>query len=84
MRIKIFSVIAFMLLTSLASAAPDANSSVLTWLLWNVSLIVTSLTTMFTSIMSVFMEPPLVVFVGMGIFAFVIGIVGRYLAGRRK
>lgn len=84
MKLKIFSVIAFMLLTSIASAAPDANSSILTWFLWNASLVVTSITTMFTSIMSVFMEPPLVVFVGMGIFAFVIGIVGRYMAGRRK
>lgn len=84
MRIKIFSVIAFMLLTSIASAAPDANSSTLTWFLWNVSLIVTSITTMFTSIMSIFMEPPLLVFVGMGIFAFVIGIIGRYMAGRRN
>lgn len=84
MRLKIFSVIAFMLLTSIASAAPDANSSTLIWFLWNVSLIVTSITTMFTSIMSVFMEPPLVVFVGMGIFAFVIGIIARYMAGKRS
>ena len=83
-RIKILSIAAFMFLTSVASAAPDVNDSALTWLLWNVTLIVTSLTTMFTSIMTVFMEPPLVVFVGMGIFAFVIGIVARYMAGRRK
>jgi uncharacterized membrane protein YqaE (UPF0057 family) len=56
----------------------------LTTFLANLTEIVTSLTTMFTSVMAVFMEPPLVVFVGMGIFAFVIGIVGRYMAGRRK
>ena len=56
----------------------------LTAFLANLSEIVTSLTTMFTSVMAVFMEPPLVVFVGMGIFAFVIGIVGRYMSGRRK
>jgi uncharacterized membrane protein YqaE (UPF0057 family) len=56
----------------------------LTSFLANLTEIVTSLTTMFTSVMAVFMEPPLVVFVGMGIFAFVIGIVGRYMAGRRK
>lgn len=56
----------------------------LTIFLANLSEIVTALTTMFTSVMAVFMEPPLVVFVGMGIFAFVIGIVGRYMAGRRK
>lgn len=56
----------------------------LTGFLANLTEIVTSLTTMFTSVMSVFMEPPLVVFVGMGIFAFVIGIVGRYMAGRRQ
>lgn len=83
-RIKSLGIIAFMLLTSIASAAPDENSSVLTWFLWNTSLIVTSITTMFTSIMGVFMEPPLVVFVGLGIFAFVIGIIARYMAGRRK
>lgn len=56
----------------------------LTTFLANLTEIVTALTTMFTSVMAVFMEPPLVVFVGMGIFAFVIGIVGRYLAGRRS
>lgn len=56
----------------------------LTTFLANLTEIVTALTTMFTSVMAVFMEPPLVVFVGMGIFAFVIGIVGRYMAGRRK
>lgn len=84
MRIKIFGITAFMLLTSIASAAPDENSTVLAWFLWNVSLIVTSITTMFTSIMAVFMEPPLIIFVGMGIFGFIIAIIGRYMAGRRK
>jgi uncharacterized membrane protein len=75
---------AFMLLTSIASAAPDENSSVLAWFLWNTSLIITSITSMFTSVMAVFMEPPLVVFIGLGIFAFAIGIVARYMAGRRN
>ena len=56
----------------------------LTGFLANLTEIVTSITTMFTSVMAVFMEPPLVVFVGLGIFAFVIGIVGKYMAGRRK
>lgn len=56
----------------------------LTAFLANLTEIVTSVTDMFTSVMSVFMEPPLVVFVGLGIFAFVIGIVGRYMAGRRS
>lgn len=56
----------------------------LTTFLANLTEIVTSLTTMFTSVMAVFMEPPLVVFVGLGIFAFIIGIVGRYMAGRKK
>jgi len=55
----------------------------LTTFLANLTEIVTSITGMFTSVMSVFMEPPLVVFVGLGIFSFVIGIVGRYMAGRR-
>lgn len=84
MRIKLLSLLTFVMLIATAAAAPDGNSSTLTWFLWNVSLIVTSVTSMFTSILAVFMEPPLVVFVGLGIFAFVIGIVGRYMAGRRK
>ena len=55
----------------------------LTAFLNNLTEIVTSVTTMFTNVMAVFMEPPLVVFVGLGIFGFVIAIVGRYMAGRR-
>lgn len=55
----------------------------LTEFLANLTEIVTSVTTMFTNVMTVFMEPPLVVFVGLGIFAFVIGIVARYMAGRK-
>lgn len=84
MRVKIFGVIAFALLTSIVSAAPDANSSSLTWLLWNASLVVESLTTMFTSIMAVFMEPPLVLYVGISIFGFVVGIVAKYMLGRGR
>lgn len=80
----VLSLLSFIGLSGLASAAPDVNDTALTWFLWNISLIVDSITTMFTSVMAVFMEPPLVVFVGLGIFAFVIGIVGRYMAGRRK
>ena len=55
----------------------------LTGFLANLTEIVTSLTTMFTSVMAVFMEPPLVVFVGISIFAFIVGIVGRYMMGRK-
>lgn len=63
---------------------PDENSTALTWFLYNISEIVDSLTTMFSSVMSVFMEPPLVIFVGLGIFAFLIAAVGKYISGRRK
>ena len=83
-RIKILSVIAFTFLTSIVSAEPDVNDSALTWFMWNASLIVTSLTTMFTSVMGVFMEPPLVIFVAMGIFAVIIGIVAKYMSGKRR
>ena len=55
----------------------------LTDFLANLTEIVTALTTMFTSVMAVFMEPPLSVFVGIVIFAFIVGIVGRYLMGRK-
>jgi len=55
----------------------------LTEFLGNLTEIVTSVTDMFTSVMAVFMEPPLVLFVGLVLFGFVIGIVGRYLGGRR-
>lgn len=55
----------------------------LTDFLTNLTEIVTAITSMFTDVMAVFMEPPLVVFVGLGIFAFVIGIVARYMAGRK-
>lgn len=54
----------------------------LTDFLANLTEIITAITTMFTSVMAVFMEPPLSVFVGMGIFAFVVGIVGRYMLRR--
>lgn len=56
----------------------------LTTFLTNLTEIVTALTTMFTSIMSVFMEPPLVLYVGLGIFLTIIGVVAKYLLGRRK
>ena len=55
----------------------------LTAFLTNLTEIVTAVTVMFTDVMSVFMEPPLVVFVGLGIFGFVIAIVARYMAGRK-
>ena len=56
----------------------------LTEFLANLTEIVTAITTMFTSVMAVFMEPPLSVFVGMGIFLTVVGVVGRYLIGRNR
>ena len=46
--------------------------------------VVTAITTMFTSVMSIFMEPPLSVFLGMGIFLTVVGVVGRYLIGKKR
>jgi len=46
--------------------------------------IVTALTTMFSAVMIVFMEPPLSLFIGVALFAFIVSIVGRYLMGRNK
>lgn len=55
----------------------------LTEFLANLTEIVVSLTAMFTSVMAVFMEPPLSLFIGVALFAFIVGIVGRYLMGRK-
>ena len=46
--------------------------------------IVTSLTTMFVAIMAIFMEPPLSLFIGIGLFVFLVGLIGKYLLGRSK
>jgi len=54
-----------------------------TQFLANITEIVTALTTMFTSVMAVFMEPPLSIFIGIAIFAFIVRIVGGYLMGRK-
>lgn len=56
----------------------------LTTFLTNVTEIVTALTTMFVSIMSVFMEPPLVLYVGLGVFMTICSLVAGYLIGRRR
>lgn len=56
----------------------------LTTFLANLTEIVTALTTMFTSIMSVFMEPPLVIYVGLGIFMAIVSVVAGFLLGRRR
>ena len=52
--------------------------------LTNLTDIVTALTTMFTSVMAVFMEPPLSLFIGVGLFVMLVGLIGRYLLGRRN
>lgn len=46
--------------------------------------IVTALTTMFTSIMAVFMEPPLNLFIGVALFVFITGILIKYIQGKKK
>lgn len=53
--------------------------SSITAFLTDLSVIVTALTTMFTAVMLVFMEPPLSLFIGVALFAFIVGIVGRYI-----
>jgi len=68
---------------ALASAV-SASAVTLTQLLTNLTEIATSLTTMATSIMALFMEPPLVVFVGLAIFVAIVGIVRRLMGGGRK
>jgi len=40
--------------------------------------IVTSITAMFIAIMALFMEPPLVIFVGIILFVFILGMLGKY------
>ena len=56
----------------------------LTSFLTDLSSIVTSLTSMFIAVMLIFMEPPLSVFVGIVIFAFIVGILGRYILKKAK
>lgn len=56
----------------------------ITAFLTDLSLIVTGLTVMFTAIMTVFMEPPLSLFIGIGLFVLIVGIIGKYLLGRVK
>lgn len=62
----------------------SASAQTVTQLLTNLTEIATSLTTMATSIMALFMEPPLVVFVGLAIFVAIVGIVRRLMNGGRK
>lgn len=42
---------------------------------------VNSITAMFSSIMSLFMEPPLIIFVAIGLFGIIIGYVSKYMKG---
>ena len=46
-----------------------------------ISQCVTSITTMFSSILTLFMEPPLVVFVGIVLFAAFIGMLSKHMKG---
>lgn len=46
-----------------------------------ISECITSITSMFTSIMSLFMEPPLIIFVGVMLFGIVIGYISKYMKG---
>lgn len=56
----------------------------LTAYLTSITAVVTAISVIFSSVMSVFMEPPLVVFVGIVILAFLLGIINRYLKGKGK
>lgn len=51
----------------------------ITAFLTDLSSIVTALTAMFTAVMAVFMEPPLSLFIGVGLFVMIVGLIGRYL-----
>jgi hypothetical protein len=55
----------------------------LTSFLTDLTSIVTSLTSIFNGVMVIFMEPPLNLFIGVVLFVLTIGIVGRYLKGRK-
>ena len=48
-----------------------------------ISQCVTSITAMFTSILALFMEPPLVIFVGIVLFGILLGILGKHIKGIR-
>lgn len=60
------------------------SKTTLTAFMTNLASIVTALTTMFTAVMLVFMEPPLSLFIAVALFAFIVGIVGRYILGKAK
>ena len=46
--------------------------------------IVTALTTLFTAIMAVFMEPPLSIFVGLGIFIFLLAMIKQAISAKQR
>lgn len=56
----------------------------ITTFLTDLSSIVTSLTVMFTAVMAVFMEPPLSLFIGIGLFVLLVGLIGKYLLKKSK
>ena len=52
--------------------------------LTDLGLIIPSLVTMFTAVMAVFMEPPLSLFIGVGLFVMLVGLIARYLSKKVK
>ena len=50
----------------------------------DLSSIVTALATMFTAVMAVFMEPPLSLFIGIGLFVMLVGLIAGYLLKKVK
>lgn len=60
--------------------AVDTN---VTQFLENAGAVITSTTEWFTGVLGIFMEPPLVIFLGIGIFASVVRIASKLVRARR-
>ena len=75
-----FVIYFFKLIASLTSIRRgDYNNMTLTTDLANITEVVTTITTIFSSIMELFLQPPLVIFLALGIFGSVAMIVKRLL-----
>ena len=60
-----------------------SNTSIASFLA-SLTEILTALTALFTAIMAVFMEPPLSIFVGLGIFLFILAMIKQALAAKKR
>ena len=56
----------------------------LTEFITNMTEVVSAISTMFVDVLSIFMEPPLVFFLGIGVFGAVAGIALRMIRGGKR